>query len=539
MLTIAYRNFSGSPELKAMKTPLLTLMLLLLFRVLPAQTFEWVRGVEMNFEYNPDGLIYNVAASPDGTVWYGGLKNYIEHYNNALGDLILARYTADGLLLQEHMVSGSAVLNDIRAAGDGSVYLTGQFRSDITLWDGLVMPFTGPFINSFLIRMAADGTVLYAKNLSADFPDSEPSVLLPDGEELLLAHSEWIASYITRFDGSGNILGSIVQDEVGLISGLTLDADGNLYATGSCPHFGSSFNGVPHESPFSYSIYLVKYTQAEAPEWVRFVEDISCTHPVIASMADGNIAWAGDLFITAVFDTITLNGPSWVNDFFVVAMNPEGHALWGYELPEAMSGDAHPGKIKPLCTLPDNSIVVSGVMRGSVNWGNGVVTSIPGLANNLMVLSLSGEGLPQWVKTGNGEAYSTALAVEKDAENNLFVAATGHDTVVYDTCSYTSESFYFPHLVKLQSGLITSVPEVEQIRQPELYPNPASGSVTLHAGSEIREAALLDLSGRLIQVIKPFAETAAFDLAGIPAGNYLIRVVTSDGVDFRKMVVVR
>lgn len=522
-----------------MKTHLLSLFLLLLFRLLPAQTFEWVRGVDMNFEYNPDGLVYNLATSPDGTVWYGGLKNYIQHYNNAMGDLILTQYSGNGSLLQEFMISGSAVFSDIKAAGDGSVYLTGQYRSDISLWDGQVMPFTGPFINAFLIRLAADGTVLYAKNLSADFPDSDPSVLLPDGDELLLAHSEWIASYITRFDGAGNILGNIVQDEVGLISGLTTDADGNIYVTGSCPHFGSSFNGVPHESPFSYSIYLVKYNLAEEPEWVRFVEDISCTHPVIATMADGNIAWAGDLFITAVFDTITLNGPSWVNDLFVVAMNTDGHALWGYELPDGMSGDAHPGRIKPLCTLPDNSIVLTGVIRGSVDWGNGLVSNSPGFQNNLMVLNLSGEGLPQWAKTGSGDGYSTALAVDNDAGGNLFIAATGHDTVVYDTCTFSSESFYFPHLVKLQSGLITSVPETEQLQLCEIYPNPASSSFSVCAATMIREAVLFDLSGRQLRAIKPFTETAAFDLEGIAAGNYLIRVATSGGVDYRKLVVVR
>ena len=71
-----------------------------------------------------------------------------------------------------------------------------------------------------------------------------------------------------------------------------------------------------------------------------------------------------------------------------------------------------------------------------------------------------------------------------------------------------------------------------------LYPNPATDVVTVQAGSPIREVTVYDLTGRTVAVETRFIASLQCDMnvSSLPAGIYLLKVVTDSGVQTGRFV---
>ena len=523
-----------------MRTLFTSLIFLAFLQVAYPQSFEWIKGRDINYEMNPEMINYNVSASADGTIWYGGLKTFNQVYSAAMGDLFLSRYDAGGNLLQDYEISGSAQIVNIETDAYGFVYITGQYLSDLHFWDGHELSFTGSSINAFIAKVSPAGTVEWVQNLSELFPEAVPEAIAVYQGHIYLAHSEWTESNITEFDGDGTLIRNIKQDHVNLATGLALDAEGNIYVTGSCPGPQSSFGGVAYQSPFGYSIYLVKYSSLGNPEWVRFSEDVTCTSPKVAVNGVGNIIWAGQLNMQTVFDTLTLLGPSWVYDLFVTAYNPGGHVLWGFEVPQVMTGDASLARSKSFHIMPDQSVSFTGFTRGVINWGNGVVSTGTGFDYVTLVMNISPEGKADWAKTGggSGSGYNNSLAIDMDAAGNLYLAGVGHGTIQFDTCSYTGASFYYPFLAKINSGLNTGIQKPFKTQGFSVYPNPVYDYLNIESdlpGNSI--ITLNNLSGEELMRLPETKPTTRLDVRKLPAGVYIMKVVNEGFVGVKKVVV--
>lgn len=506
---------------------------------LSSQSFEWIQGRDINYEMNPDMLNYSVATSADGTIWHGGMKNFVEFYNEAMGDQFLAQYSSNGNLLHEYEITGSALLNDLGTDSEGNLYVTGQTLNTLYFWDGSQLNYNNNFIEGFLIKVSPAGTIDWAINLSSLFTDAVPEDLSIYQGHVYLAHSEWSESNITEFDVDGNVVRTIQQMHVPLASGVALDQEGNVYASGSCSDTQGMFGGVSFPTSFPYSMYLVKYNPQGFPQWVKFAEDVTCSKSKITVDNVGRVIWSGPLFTEATFDTLTLFGPTWIYDFFITAFNGEGHVQWGFEVPQVLTGDAMQGKSKPLHVLPDNSIVIGGFTRGTVDWGNGVVTSTTGFSYQSMVLNISSEGQPNWAKTGISEGYSQAVAIDTDVEGNLYLTGMSHGTTQFDTCSYTGISYYYPYLAKLNTGLTTGISNPFSPLNPAIYPNPSGDYLVVETSVQANyNLTLSNLNGQemLRQLLNN--SSSRIDVSKLPSGVYFLKLVNPDGfAEVRKVVI--
>lgn len=81
------------------------------------------------------------------------------------------------------------------------------------------------------------------------------------------------------------------------------------------------------------------------------------------------------------------------------------------------------------------------------------------------------------------------------------------------------------------------VVEAEDLHKVELFPNPADGEVTIRFDSEAPvSATLTDLAGREVKAFS-FQRTTTVDVSHLPAGQYILRLATANGVATRKLVV--
>lgn len=76
----------------------------------------------------------------------------------------------------------------------------------------------------------------------------------------------------------------------------------------------------------------------------------------------------------------------------------------------------------------------------------------------------------------------------------------------------------------------TAIPDAERAISLILYPNPCINRITAKSAEAISMLTVTDVSGRQLLQREPQSTEYSVDMTGLPAGWYLIRVVTSTGL---------
>lgn len=84
----------------------------------------------------------------------------------------------------------------------------------------------------------------------------------------------------------------------------------------------------------------------------------------------------------------------------------------------------------------------------------------------------------------------------------------------------------------------TAVSNTSTQAQPDIYPNPAGSYITVTSpGSEINTISLLDMTGReVLNKLNVNTTKLTLPVNDLPAGYYLVKVITAKGVAFKKIV---
>jgi hypothetical protein len=447
------------------------------------QTFEWLKTAEINYEFNPGMIQYTTCTDSEGNIYFFGLKEFLITYNQAMGHQFLNKYNPEGELIWEKTITGEALASGIYSDNAGGVYLYGQMLNDISFGEELTLYHEGIGTNSFLIKMNYDGEIDWGINLE-DLPVESGTIadITTDNEEMLfVAYFTWINSHIFKINSDGDYLGAIIQENVSLVSGVDVDADGNIYAAGGCAGMNSTFGGVSHPAPFSYSTYIVKYNSIGEPEWVKFIEDVTCTYIKVQCDNSGGIYAAGQLFAESALDTIVVHGAEWVYDFFLTRLNADGEFQWALECPQVLTGDATVGQLQFLSSDADGNALLAGFTRGMIDWGNGIITNIGDFYYNVMIWNVNPYGMINWVKTAGGEGYDDSHSICTGPDGDIYLAGITGGTTVFDTITHVSDDFVYPFLAKLDMPSITNINYPEVRPSTILYPNPASEKIYIMA----------------------------------------------------------
>jgi hypothetical protein len=116
----------------------------------------------------------------------------------------------------------------------------------------------------------------------------------------------------------------------------------------------------------------------------------------------------------------------------------------------------------------------------------------------------------------------------------MLTAAPGTEGII--TFSNASNPEFAP-VLSVNHNVITSVnqPSTEAKAEIQIFPNPTNGSVFIRSNSgKVLEVQLFDQQGRLVQ--RQGANTFSLDLSQLPAGIYLVKVISEAGSAVERVV---
>lgn len=517
------------PKLINIKILLISVFLAVLSLNGRSQTFEWLRIHSIDYEWNPDMLLTCTTTDTDGNIYFFGMDEFSLNYGGtALGSLFLKKYDTDGNLLDEHTISGEAAVTGLFSDHSGNIYLFGQYYSNIDFWGELTLLKTDVSINHFYVKIDQSGAVFWGKNMNEfhEFFSNFMDAIADDGGNTYVGFDSWSDSFVVKMNENGEVLSTILQEDVSNISGLALDQNGNLIVAGSCAGWESVFNGTSMPAPFSYTNYLAKYNTESELLWVKFVEDVTCTFTKVVVDENSNIYWSGPLFIATNFDDLQSEGSAWVYDFFIVKLNPAGQYQWLREVPEVTTGDASTGNLNFLDILPNGKIVLTGFTRGSVEWEENLVSNGHDLNLDAIVWQIDEDGEFNWVKTAGGDWRDAAQSVSCDEDGNLYIAGVAGHSVSYDTISLETDEFAYPFLAKLNTEILTNTAENFGGDNLQIYPNPATDFILLKGGV-FKWVKIYTLSGRLVKQKNRVGQK--IEIGELDSGIYFLKAELRDG----------
>lgn len=501
---------------------------IILIQGLFGQSFSWIDGEETGYQMNPAMVNYTVTVSSDNTIWFAGMKQKITSYHEMMGDQFLIQYDQEGNRLEEYLIQGSLLIYSMEGDKNENIYISGEYIDEnLLFWDGTVLLWDGNSLNGFLAKVTTGGEVAWTVNLNESFGSytSVTDMRFWNGN-IYLAHQSWPTSYVSTISPQGNFTVLLEQTNAGIASGLDIDSQGNIYVTGSCSGTDGLFNGVNFPSPFTYSKYLIKYNKAGDPQWIRFIEDVTCIHPRIRVDREDYIYWLGSLNGDYTIDTIQMLGPTWVYDFYLARFNPSGDVQWAREVPQVVIGDASEGKLQILCVMKDNSVIFAGITRGEIDWGEGVVTQSYGLSTDLLLINYNSDGIVQWAKTGGGINWEQVNCTDIDDEGNLYTTGVGNDTILFDGLMFYRETFYYPFLVKLETETATGI-DLPVATTFSIIPNPVKRDFMLTIpSSDIRNLRIIATDGRTVYQTR---YRNSVNVETLTPGIYFIQLTLTDG----------
>jgi len=508
--------------------------------VAQAQTFEWIQSQTLNYQLNPDMLNYVVCNDDSGNIIYAGMDQFTEYYSDMFGDLFLKKFSTDGQELLSLQIIGDGLVEHLESKNN-YYFLLGKFKDTIS-FPGQPALYTSDNSREYFIAVISNtGNTVSLLNISEMFPNASNLISFTVNEfnKLIFGISEGSNSRIIKMDMNGNLLQSIEQTNVSLINNVDYDPYGNMIVAGAFANTQSYFGGELFEVGSQDNMYVAKYNELGEIQWVTFVEDVLYNfHNKVKCDHTGNIYFAGSLFAPSFFGPFQANGPNWVFDFFLTKLNPDGEFQWLVEVPDGeITGDASVGNLDFLDIDQDNNVYISGFVRDTIDWGNGVQST----GNNyydLLLLKFSPGGEIQWSKSGGGSSFVKSISMTTDMAGNCYMAGVGGGEMTFDDIIHYEEGFLYPFLVKLNSNMNVGIGSTRiSDLHLDVYPNPAGDFIKLSTDSEMTELRIYNQSGHLVCNEDLNTKKYTHNTSDLETGLYLFRLETHKGVVSKQVII--
>ena len=504
-----------------------------------SQNFQWLHTVPIESSSNIAALKTALIIDNNNNLIFSGLDS--SKTNQGYGDVFIQKISQDGNIIDEIVIQGKGQSPDkFNVDTDNNLYFIIQYEDENLTWGTNTIEAYSS-INHALVKLNESLDIVWVQYFEDKFSyNSSKYFIIRNGYIYMQLQEGFEITSVVKMDLDGNMLLEIFNEGVSYFSTIDVDDDGNIYATGSCAEPDAMFNGASFPPPFNYNTWIVKYNQAGEALWVKYIFEVTCNNSLIKVSDPDHIYFSGVLDTETAFDNINLNGPEWVYDFFLARLNSDGEFLWATEVPEVLSGDAC------VSTTPntdvshfmevdeEQNIYLTGFTRGTIDWGNGVVSQS---TENLDVLlwSYDESGNIRYAETAGGGYWDKGQSIVMDNIGNIYMSGVVSDTSTFGEIVHegTGEFSFLTRYGYETTGVINS----KLLDDIHIYPNPTSGVFTINnRGITIDQLSISDVSGKLIIEKHDMQQNETIDISNFENGIYLICIQTENGCLTKKII---
>jgi hypothetical protein len=497
------------------------LLFLLLFSacIASSQNFQWVKTPPITYGLNPDMIGYVNTVDHDQNVYFAGYKESSFLYGaDIMGNLYYNKYDAAGNLLFSNTIVGHATAYEMVADTEGNILMAVGFVSTITI-DDITIAVSADGVKPILLKFDADGNLswYYMPAIENGVVDNFRAVTTDTANYIFIGFDNYSNSYVNRLTPDGNPDMTILQQNVKRLTSITVDTEGNIYTAGSCAENNAIYAGVSVPTSLSYNSYVAKYNAAGAYQWMKYVEDITCSEPKVRANTPDQVYLCSHLYGAFAFDDIIAEGPmsGTFNDFFLGKLNSEGSWQWVREVPG--TGVAIPGHRNYLGVDANGNAYIAGSTNGTVNWGNGVVSTTT--SSDAAIIEFSPEGIPLMAKTAGSTSQDRVDNVTASG-SSIVVSGMTRGASAFDAITFAPVDIaFYPFVGKIESTLGLDHNQMESIR---VYPNPAFDVIYFSNITSDIGAAIYNVLGQKVRDVTISADTA-LDIHELCRGIYLIK----------------
>jgi len=508
--------------------------LLFSFIFATAQSVEWVATPAIAIT-TPVPSGYICATDAFGNAYFAGYKDNPYSYTELFGNLLYQKYTTSGTLLFSKTISERAVVHQIQSDSQGNMLLAVEHLNTLT-YETTAIPNGTGLPQHVLLKISPTGDLLWHKVLTMPVVgvNTFRAIAFDGLDNIYVGYDNYGTCHIEKLSPAGVSLLLIVQQNVNRLTSLAVDAAGNIYATGSCANSNSTYAGVLQPTNFNYTVYLVKYNAAGVFQWIKYVQDITCTTPMVQVATDGNVYWAAELFLPVQLGTIQMEGPTTGgSDFFLAKLNALGEYVWAREVPGA--GSVEVGHHNFLQVDALGSVYLTGTLSGGITQWNEQVTTNTGTFSNRQILLLryldNGALIFAFTTGGAQNDYGNSIATTSTDTVLLTGKMQGNSNLGWYTHTNADPFGYNPFLAKI-SPITLSLPDSETTPL-RVYPNPVTDLLTVETSQTIVGITVFSLNGQRMS-LPQFGNQV--DFSGVANGVYVVEVITESGVERFKLL---
>jgi len=514
---------------------LLTLFLISTCLLGFSQTFEWVKTPAAVISGNPSSMGYSTTVDPFGNVYMAGYQDTPTFYTELFGNLFYHKYDSSGVLLFTKTFSGTAVLHQMTTDSAGNILLAVEYLNVLVV-DGVTIPNTTQLSQHVFLKLSPLGVLLWHKVLGmSEFNVSTfKSIAVDATDTIYLGYDTYVDCRIEKISPTGTLLSTISQLNVNRLTSLDVDADGNIYAAGTCANINSTYAGVAQPTSFDYSVYLVKYSSAGVFQWIKYIEDITCDAPMVQVHSPNDIYLCAPTFLAVTLGSITLEGPTGGGeDFFLAKLNASGMYLWAREVPG--NGSFAVGNKHYLSLDSLGNVYLAGTLSGGLTtWGSGITTNTTPFGNReAALLKYDTSGLIQMAVTAGGMNNDASHSVVVGSNGSIYWTGLVQGSATFGTLTHTnSDPFgYAPFMAKIQNGTL-SVPD-NPLQVAKVFPNPVRDLLTIETSQQVLSASVYAMNGQYIPLVRQGNQV---DFSPLAKGVYVVRVETEKGIEWVKVM---